>query len=415
MLYGLVWSSALLLLAPGSLAPESPGPLPIVGGTDAATCQWPSTVALNSFDSTFCSGTLIHPEVVLTAAHCIHPDNGWGTPTDIAFGEEGSLPAFTVGVQGCAIHPQYDHFAELHSPQDAYDLAYCVLSEPVLDVAPTPPLMGCEVEQLGPGGEVQIVGFGANVIEPTPDGFDTEGVGTKRYISQTVEQIDRFDQVYLLGNNVGSACPGDSGGSAYIQLEDGSWRVIAAAARIHPDAPDEPPWCLYGVIYTGIWNEMDWFESDSGYDLTPCHDPDGTWNPGVACTGFPLEPQADALWGDGCAAQGRSREGLSCAPDLPGGTGTTGETGDPDDTGSEAGQDTTAGEASTGGFESGNSTGPGPVASTGLPGSTGDASTGDPGQDGPAAEGCGCRRTPPGPSGTLAMLLLMLGWRRRRW
>ena len=32
------------------------------------------------------------------------------------------------------------------------------------------------------------------------------------------------------------------------------------------------------------------FESDSGVDLTPCHDAKGNWDPGPNCTSFPLAP-----------------------------------------------------------------------------------------------------------------------------
>jgi MYXO-CTERM domain-containing protein len=414
---GVVGSFALLLLAPASVASAPPGPQPIVGGTDALPCEWPSTVSLQAFGTTYCSGTLIHPQVVLTAAHCLHPDNGWGTPENIGFGELGEAPAFSVGVDGCDLHPEYDHYAELHSPEDAHDLAYCMLSDPVLDVAPTPPIMGCEVAELGAGDVVQIVGFGANSIEPLGGGgFDLSGGGTKRHIAQTLEMIDALDQLFLVGMG-GSACSGDSGGSAYFQLDDGSWRALAAAARVHPDAPEDPPYCTYGVVYTGVWNEMAWFEAETGLDLTPCHDPDGTWNPGPACTGLPLDPQADASWADGCAAQPLSGASLVCAPDDPGETGDTGDTGDTS-TG-EPGQDTTAGQADTGPASSGGegSTGVDPTASTGLTDATGEASTGEPAlDDGTGGEGCGCRSStaPAAPGGLgLALGLLLLGWRRR--
>ena len=421
MIAALLLSSSVLLFAPRSLATTPQGPLPIVGGTDAATCQWPSTVALVSSGSTYCSGTLIHPQVVLTAAHCLHPANGWGTPTSIGFGEQGAAPELSAGVQSCALHPQYDHYAPLHSPEDAYDLAYCVLTQPVVDVAPTPPLMGCEVDQLGPGNVVQLVGFGASFIDVDGAGeVILDGIGTKRHVAQTVEQIDDLDQIYL----VGMGGSGDSGGSAYFQLDDGSWRVIAAAARIHPDAPPSPPYCTYGVIYTGIWNEMDWFESDSGFDLTPCHDADGTWNPGPDCIDFPLEPEAPASWVDGCGAQALAGAGLSCAPEPSGTTGDSGdssdstdstgqnETGDPDDTGPTNGTDPTNGTTSDTG--SGGATGPGPGEDTGLPGGTGNSS-GEPSAEGnDEAGGCGCRSSSgPGRWGPAGLALLLAGWRRR--
>ena len=37
----------------------------ITGGVEARACQWPTTVQLNG-----CSGTLVHPMVVVTASHC---------------------------------------------------------------------------------------------------------------------------------------------------------------------------------------------------------------------------------------------------------------------------------------------------------------------------------------------------------
>jgi MYXO-CTERM domain-containing protein len=37
---------------------------------------------------------------------------------------------------------------------------------------------------------------------------------------------------------------------------------------------------------------VEWVESASGLDITPCHDPDGTWNPSIDCRFFPKEPRS---------------------------------------------------------------------------------------------------------------------------
>src|SRR5688572_27429935 len=48
--------------APPDEVPESP----IYGGTNVPSCGWPSAVELGGS----CSGTLVHPELVIYAAHC---------------------------------------------------------------------------------------------------------------------------------------------------------------------------------------------------------------------------------------------------------------------------------------------------------------------------------------------------------
>lgn len=332
----------LWVLDPISVTSATGDPLPVVGGTDAETCEFPSAVSIRKFGNTYCSGSLIHPQVVITAAHCLHPDNNWGTPTDVGFGEEGWEPAFSMEVERCELHPEYDHSAEAKTPENAHDLAFCVLSDPLLNVAPTPVLMGCEVEQLAPGVEVQVVGFGASVADIDEEGhIVTKGGGTKRHVTQSVEKVDALDQVYLLGMG-GSSCYGDSGGPAYLQLDDGSWRVFAAVARGHRNTPEDQPLCTYGGVHTGVWNEVGWLEGESGFDVTPCHDADGTWNPGPDCGGFPLDPQGAADWSDGCGAQALSGPSITCAPDDPEGTGDTGD--DPGD----PGRTTTGGGFGTG-------------------------------------------------------------------
>jgi MYXO-CTERM domain-containing protein len=57
-----------------------------------------------------------------------------------------------------------------------------------------------------------------------------------------------------------------------------------------------------------------WIEENSGVDITPCHDVDGTWNPTPACQGFAVDTlETSVEWDDWCETP-RLGPAATCGP-----------------------------------------------------------------------------------------------------
>jgi V8-like Glu-specific endopeptidase len=256
---------------------------PIVGGQETPTCAWPTTVhyreSISAQTEAGCTATLVHPQMVTIAAHCMEDS----TPIEITFGElvdERKSPR-RVAIESC--HEKGGQAA-------GEDFAYCILKEAVNDVPIIPILFGCETEILKPKQDIVLVGYG-NIDENT----ESPG-GHKRWVHAPV--VKRNTKTIDLGDTNHTNCFGDSGGPAYVKLDDGTWRVFGATSTstvVNNVACAAPGTWAYLPYY------VPWIEQDSGLDVTPCYDSDGTWNPGPHCQGVPTNPEvSDGTWAKMC-------------------------------------------------------------------------------------------------------------------
>ena len=277
---------------PGGAADEpegDPDELPtstIYGGTDVASCGWPTTVNLGGS----CTGTLVAPDVVIYAAHC-------GAGYDyVRLGEKASSGAGRwVATEHCEVYPG-------GGPGSGDDWAYCTLADAVDDVPIVPILMGCETSVLKKGQQVTIVGFGDSNTGP---------YGVKREVTAPIQSLSSNGEIRIGGGGKDS-CQGDSGGPVFVQLDDGTWRVFGITS--YGGA------CGGGGYYSMMHTGMEWFESKTGRDLTPCHDADGTWNPTAACGEFPEHPAPGyGTWSNGCVGGPTSEYSDMCGDPYGGG------------------------------------------------------------------------------------------------
>jgi MYXO-CTERM domain-containing protein len=415
-----VFAWALAWLAASEVETAPPDPQPIVLGQDASECQFAATAALiDTFGSPFCSASLIHPQVMLLAAHCIDPITGY-TPDHFAFGEDAWNPVATAAIDECVMHPMYGGEESVW----AYDLAYCTLAEAPPAVPIVPVLAGCEADQLVPGGTVTIAGFGMN------DEGSGGGVGTKRWTTQTIESIgDPVGDLFLLGIEGSSACYGDSGGPVFLQLADGSWRVAGAASTTHPsEFGGEFPTCGTGVVYELVHTELEWLEGATGIDVTVCHD-GAEWAPTPACTGFPLAPGENGdAWAELCSTASVSGAGASCGDPFGGSdessTGevdeSSGDVGSSED-GSSSGAAGTTDDGGTSSDDGASASASATASATATAGeSTGDPLAGTSSDDGAQdddgePDGCNCSASArPRAWMPAVALLFVLGKPRRR-
>lgn len=258
------WLGALVF---GGLT-TTPDPETIAGGDEAAVCGWPTSVRVGG-----CSGTLIDPQVVLSAAHC-----GAGH-TQVIVGDnetDGSAHA----VDQCWQNPDWRGAA-------GDDFTVCRLVDPIPDVPIVPIMMGCELQMLGPDVAITSVAWGN-----APDG----PAGVKRVLEQSIIGVDFEDnEVGATADSDGVLCGGDSGSGSFVRGLDGSWRMFAVNVAVSGNP------CVEGSSVMGLVSGVvPWIEMQTGMDVTPCYDADGNWDPDDRCGGVPLDPSMGGGAWPGC-------------------------------------------------------------------------------------------------------------------
>lgn len=181
----------------------------------------PSVVAIfshppGSTAGQLCTGSVISPTTILTAAHCVDPRlTGAGAVFEVYTGTQVFTSA-PLAVRSTVFDPGFDPT----NPANGHDLGLVRLASPTsLDPIP---FSGLAYGR----GAIRIVGYGMNThiagIPQLPD-----GVGTKR---TTLAQLNGENASFLsIGDTNRQTCHGDSGGPA-LQWVDGVETIVGVVS-----------------------------------------------------------------------------------------------------------------------------------------------------------------------------------------
>jgi hypothetical protein len=221
-----------------------------------------------------CTGTLIAPDVVLAAGHCVDHSvydydlqqqgltlNGIeffisfkGDLTSMASGMNAPMPDDAVRVTGYDIHPQYSLEYTGTGPQHSNDISVLYLAS-AQTVKPALVITQDEALQVAQQSEVEIVGWGQTTAaaQPAPG-----TVGEKECATTFVNQLGSWEM--QIGSGVTSArkCHGDSGGPTFMNVETSfatKRRVIGVTSHAY-DQTD----CQRGGVDTRVDPYLDWLD-----------------------------------------------------------------------------------------------------------------------------------------------------------
>lgn len=276
-----------LLLITACAAPPSTSEAdqPIIGGSlapDDDAVVWLLSYPADRSTLYSCTATVIAPDVLLTAAHCVDAPNHPGFLFGAYLGADASayptlalLEPHLVPVSAVFAHPDYVTTAPFHA-----DLGVAILADD-LTIAPLP-LRRDPIDVGMVGDEARIVGYGQATVGVASS--------TRRQAVTELAGIDTGDTIKV-GDATRHTCLGDSGGPALLDDGDGE-EVIGVDSYADNGNCDMPAHFRRVDQYLPFLDEHTGYvapgDADAGVD-----DPDA----------MPADPGADD-GGGGCAVGG---------------------------------------------------------------------------------------------------------------
>lgn len=239
----------------------------IVGGTNARSGDWPWQVALLQRGEIFCGGSLIHPEWVLTAAHCLEDLTPSMVSAQIGGVRIGAGEA-AIQAQGLYAHPQFALRQAAGGAYVVHDIGLVKLSRPA-QAHQIVQLQGSVLEArfTRPGACAVVTGWGVTEAQPRQLRQTRSRTSTRlQQVDLPIVERSECTAIYpervhanqlCAGYTQGTrdSCEGDSGGPLVVPGGPTGWTQAAIVSWGDGCAQSN----AYGV-YTRVAPYIDWIQ-----------------------------------------------------------------------------------------------------------------------------------------------------------
>jgi secreted trypsin-like serine protease len=162
-----------------------------------------------------CTGTLVAPNKVLTAAHCFLDSPSGAIPSaEFVLGASSTSPSVRVKLASVEMHPDFEKDGQ---PPAHNDVAVATLTESISNVLPV--VLNLQDPSPLVGSPLVLVGYGKN--------GDDDKMGVRRQAEVELAEVLAHNLAYDFHGS--GACVGDSGGPAFVELADG-WRQVGVTS-----------------------------------------------------------------------------------------------------------------------------------------------------------------------------------------